>query len=248
MKKKKVHTCKWFFTSKLLKGINPPAVLSYSCVRWLKIGMYDERNGNKKKKLHCRSSGEKKPLSLSQQMALSDLTGDSPPGAVFSAESDPAITVSTKCKIKVCRNVSVNLLKESQIRQAKNKGDTKVAIASGGKKNADHRYCGSSKSQDGRREEKSRKCQRWPQCLAFVSKCRDCMCTKSVKCISTSTMTSPETSDLKKVSQTVSLSSFNSVSLGKMVWENASYQQCTELGNNSASNVKWRQWGLKLNH
>lgn len=137
--------------------------------------MYDERNGNKKKKLHCRSSGEKKPLSLSQQMALSDLTGDSPPGAVFPAESDPAITVSTKCKIKVCRNVSVNLLKESQIRQAKNKGDTKVAIASGEKKTlitvtvaaASHRMDGVKRS----RENVKGGLSVWPSLVSVVTVC-----------------------------------------------------------------------------
>lgn len=62
-----------------------------------------------RKRLHCGGSGEHKPLSLSQEMALSDLLR----AAVQSClprESDPVVTVCTQCYIKMgCNQPSTDL-------------------------------------------------------------------------------------------------------------------------------------------
>lgn len=60
-----------------------------------------------RKRLCCGGSGEQKPLSLSQEMTLSDLLR----AAVQSClpgESDPVVTVCSQCYIKMGCNVTIN--------------------------------------------------------------------------------------------------------------------------------------------
>lgn len=58
-----------------------------------------------RKRLHCCSSGERKPLSLSQEMALCDLLRAAAPSCL-PGESDPVVTVCTQCYIKMGCNVT----------------------------------------------------------------------------------------------------------------------------------------------